>query len=89
MSSDPTNYRQAADVTDARLRVAASEAVDEVLDSKPFGLALLAVLALHKPYGDGYTACAECSHWVMGEPFIITYPCPTVQAIARELPDRS
>jgi hypothetical protein len=88
MSNDPTNYRQAADVMADRLRSTATEAVDDVLDSKPFGLAVLAVLALHKPYGDGYTACQECSHKVMGEPFIITYPCPTVQAIARELPDR-
>lgn len=70
----------------ARLLAAAAEAVEDVLDSKPYGLAIQAVLALHQPYdAGGVTACRECSHKLMGEPFIITHPCPTVQALADEL----
>jgi hypothetical protein len=43
-----------------------------------------AVIELHKPkdfYGD--VICSQC--WPMAELFSVEYPCPTIEAIIREL----
>ena len=40
--------------------------------------ALRAVVELHKPFSDG--DCQECTR-----PFQVRYPCPSIQAIEKEL----
>lgn len=58
------------------------EAVDywqEHFANKTFMKALVGVLKLHKP--DNSNFCIECTH----DFIIIDYPCPTIQAIEKEL----
>ena len=54
--------------------------------------ALRAVLELHKPYGTTppwgyvrYMACSACEVWTTDGPYSVDYPCPTIQAIEKEL----
>ena len=48
-------------------------------------LALRAVVELHKPdeseFPDEWESCVECS----GNGYVAMYPCPTIQAIEKEL----
>lgn len=47
---------------------------------KPLKKALSAVVELHKP--DIYETCVECTSGISPS---IAYPCPTIQAIEKEL----
>jgi hypothetical protein len=64
---------------------------DELLDCvKPeyaygkIGDALRAVVELHKPFGNAVIWCDQCS-CLESEGEIIFYPCPTIEAIEKEL----
>ena len=50
-----------------------------------YSVALRAVVELHKPANDGFnwypTFCSKCSSKTVFSP----YPCPTIQAIEKEL----
>ena len=46
--------------------------------------ALRAVVELHKPFGNAVIWCDQCS-CLESEGEIIFYPCPTIQAIEKEL----
>ena len=52
-------------------------------------LALRAVVELHKPiksFGDErYMACDHCEEWSTEDALQVAYPCPTIQAIEKEL----
>ena len=61
---------------------------------KQFGakayLALRAVVELHYPtsvsWAYGFSYCMACSQWKGRNPdHLISYPCPTIQAIEKEL----
>ena len=57
-------------------------------DAEFFGLskyrtALRAVVELHKPNSMG--GCNACEQWTTEGPYQIAYPCPTIQAIEKEL----
>ena len=47
--------------------------------------ALRAVVELHKPVTDRLPFCSECVTIHQGEPDVINYPCPTIQAIQEKL----
>jgi len=49
-------------------------------------LALSAVVELHKPYPN-YNDCAQCGYIteITGGGLAVPYPCPTIQAIEKEL----
>jgi hypothetical protein len=48
--------------------------------------ALRAVVELHKPFmGNTLELCKECSQLRKVDDPVITYPCPTIQAITKEL----
>ena len=47
--------------------------------------ALRAVVELHKPMSDRMPDCAECVTIHQGETDVVNYPCPTIQAIEKEL----
>jgi len=53
-------------------------------DDAPW-LALHAVVELHKPLSDKMQFCMECKSQYNGEPDVVTWPCPTIQAIEKEL----
>ena len=55
-------------------------------------LALRAVVELHKPFETTppweykyYTACSVCKEWTTDGAYSVAYPCPTIQAIEKEL----
>ena len=48
-------------------------------------LSLRAVVELHKPMSDRMPDCAECVTIHQGETDVVFYPCPTIQAIEKEL----
>lgn len=48
-------------------------------NSNPYYKALRAVVELHKPWPGG------CSHCINIEGGYMSYPCPTIQAIEKEL----
>ena len=50
-----------------------------------FVYALRAVVELHKPMSDRMPDCAECVTIHQGETDVVFYPCPTIQAIEKEL----
>jgi len=45
--------------------------------------ALRAVVELHKPDSTG--GCNACEEWTNEGPYQVVYPCPTIQAIEKEL----
>jgi len=47
--------------------------------------ALRKVVELHKPLSDKMQFCMECKSQYNGELDVVAYPCPTIQAIEREL----
>jgi hypothetical protein len=47
--------------------------------------ALLAVVELHKPESDRMPFCVVCRRVWQGEIDVVLYPCPTIQAIEKEL----
>ena len=47
--------------------------------------AIRAVVELHKPMSDRMPDCAECVTIHQGETDVVNYPCPTIQAIEKEL----
>ena len=47
--------------------------------------ALRAVVELHRPMSDRMPDCAECVTIHQGETDVVNYPCPTIQAIDKEL----
>jgi len=59
--------------------------------SSRLGNALKAVVELHKPIKNIWIthpdllACDECSEWTNEGPGAVEYPCPTIQAIEKEL----
>ena len=61
----------------------------DVIDSLQ---ALRAVVELHKPVETTppweykfYTACNSCEEWTNDGAYSVAYPCPTIQAIEKEL----
>ena len=48
-----------------------------------FQPALRAVVELHKPDSTG--GCNACEEWTNEGPYQVVYPCPTIQAIEKEL----
>ena len=46
--------------------------------------ALRAIIELHKPFGNAVIWCDQCS-CLESEGEIVFYPCPTIQAIEKEL----
>jgi len=46
-------------------------------------LILSDVVELHKP--DSIGGCNACEQWTNEGPYQIAYPCPTIQAIKKEL----
>ena len=61
--------------------------IDYWFDTDNFHLhknALRAVVELHKPFGNAVIWCDQCS-CLESEGEIIFYPCPTIQAIEKEL----
>ena len=46
-------------------------------------LILSDVVELHKP--DSIGSCNACEQWTNEGPYQIAYPCPTIQAIKKEL----
>jgi hypothetical protein len=66
-------------------------------DTQYFGLsgyrnALRAVVELHKPFETTppweyvkYMACDACESWTNAGEYNLPYPCPTIQAIEKEL----
>ena len=58
----------------------------QYFDSKPIvHSALRAVVELHKPITPNILYCSECRPRYNGDPEIVLYPCPTIQAIEKEL----
>jgi len=59
--------------------------------SSRLGNALKAVVELHKPIKNIWIthpdllACDECGEWTNEGPGAVEYPCPTIQAIEKEL----
>ena len=49
----------------------------------PYLLALRAVVELHKPDSTG--GCNACEQWTNEGAYQLPYPCPTIQAIEKEL----
>jgi len=54
--------------------------------------ALRSVVELHKPiettppwFGDKYIACSSCEEYTNDGAYNSAYPCPTIQAIEKEL----
>jgi hypothetical protein len=47
--------------------------------------ALRAVVELHKPESSRMPFCVECRGVWQGEVDVVLYPCPTIQAIEREI----
>jgi hypothetical protein len=47
--------------------------------------ALRAVLELHKPESNRMPFCVACRGVWQGEIDVVLYPCPTIQAIEKEL----
>ena len=47
--------------------------------------ALRAVVELHKPDSNRMPFCVECRTVWQGEIDVVLYPCPTIQAIEKEL----
>ena len=47
--------------------------------------ALRAVVELHKPDSNRMPFCQECRGVWQGEIDVVLYPCPTIQAIEKEL----
>ena len=60
------------------LNMSAKSYLDAHLD------ALRAVVELHKPFGNAVIWCDQCS-CLESEGEIVFYPCPTIQAIEKEL----
>ena len=60
--------------------------LDYVLGTEPSGdvavLALRAVVELHKPDGNN---CPHCAEYAYDAGMRVPYPCPTIQAIEKEL----
>jgi anaerobic ribonucleoside-triphosphate reductase len=55
-------------------------------DDAPNTKALRAVVELHKPFmGNTLELCKECSQLRKVDDPVITYPCPTIQTIEKEL----
>lgn len=50
--------------------------------------AFRAVVELHRPMSDREPFCNECRGVHQGEVDVVIYPCPTIQAIEKELHDR-
>ena len=48
-------------------------------------IALKAVVDLHRPMNDREPYCNECRGVHQGEVDVVLYPCPTIQAIKKEL----
>ncbi len=55
-------------------------------------IALRAVVELHKPFETTppweyvkYMACDACESWTNDGAYFLPYPCPTIQAIEKEL----
>jgi hypothetical protein len=69
------------------------EELDEVIkdfdkkydNSNPYYKALRAVVELHKPESSRMPFCVECRGVWQGEIDVVLYPCPTIQAIEKEL----
>ena len=57
----------------------------EIMGDKLVSAALRAVVELHKPMSDRMPDCAECVTIHQGETDVVNYPCPTIQAIEKEL----
>ena len=57
----------------------------EIMGDKLVSAALRAVVELHKPMSDRMPDCAECVTIHQGETDVVFYPCPTIQAIEKEL----
>jgi len=51
----------------------------------PFAKALRAVVELHKPDSNRMPFCVACRGVWQGEIDVVLYPCPTIQAIEKEL----
>jgi len=51
--------------------------------SSRLGNALKAVVELHKPDSTG--GCNACEQWTNEGAYQLPYPCPTIQAIEKEL----
>ena len=58
----------------------------------PLFHAIRAVVELHKPFETVppweykyYTACSACEEWTTDGAHNVEYPCPTIQAIEKEL----
>ena len=51
--------------------------------SSRLGNALKAVVELHKP--DSTEGCNACEQWTNEGAYQLPYPCPTIQAIEKEL----
>ena len=47
--------------------------------------ALRAVVELHKPTGTTSLVCKHCDSFSNEDAYAIVYPCPTIQAIEKEL----
>jgi len=47
--------------------------------------ALQVVVSLHRPMSDREPYCNECRGFYQGEIDVVIYPCPTIQAIEKEL----
>lgn len=54
-------------------------------DGEKLAKALKAVLELHKPFSHRMPFCNECHNVLQGEASPVLYPCPTIQAIGKEL----
>ena len=47
--------------------------------------ALRAVVELHKPHSNGMPFCSVCTQVIQNIEDSVLYPCPTIQAIEKEL----
>lgn len=68
------------------------EFYENTVDQRNGWSALLAVVELHKPFETTppweyvkYMACDACESWTNDGAYYLPYPCPTIQAIEKEL----
>jgi len=64
-------------------RLSETAILTETFNNRAVARALRAVVELHKPDSTG--GCNACEQWTNEGAYQLPYPCPTIQAIEKEL----
>ena len=64
-------------------RLSETAILTETFNNRAVARALRAVVELHKP--DSTRGCNACEQWTNEGAYQLPYPCPTIQAIEKEL----